>query len=123
LLEARGASIIQPDVLHAGGITEIRKIASLAETYGVEIAPHQCSGPIAHVASLTAMSCCRNFLIQEWEAADDATFQELSDGTYPVPQQGFVTLSNAPGLGLKLDFDEFTKRFPFRPSKRHSLIK
>jgi galactonate dehydratase len=123
LLEARGASIIQPDVLHAGGITEIRKIASLAETYGVEIAPHQCSGPIAQVASLTAMSCCRNFLIQEWEAADDVAFRELSDGTYPVPQQGFVMLPNAPGLGLKLNFDEFTKRFPFRPSKRHSLIK
>jgi galactonate dehydratase len=123
LLQARGASIIQPDVLHAGGITEIRKIANLAETYGVEIAPHQCSGPIAHVASLSAMSSCRNFLIQEWEAADDAIYRELTDGTYPVHNQGYVTLSDAPGLGLKVNFAEFTKRFPFQPTKRHALIK
>jgi galactonate dehydratase len=123
LLEAKGAAIIQPDVLHAGGITEIRKIANLAEAYGVEIAPHQCSGPIAHVASLSAMSCCRNFLIQEWEGADDAVFQELTNGTYPVQEHGSVTLPGTPGLGLTVDFKEFEKRFPFQPAKRHSLIK
>jgi len=60
LLEHKGAAIIQPDVMHAGGITEIRKIAALAETYGVEIAPHQCSGPIGHVASISAMSIFRH---------------------------------------------------------------
>ena len=65
-------------------IREMRKIASLAETYGVEVAPHQCSGPVGHVASLAAMSACRNFLIQEWEAADDAVYRELTDGTYPT---------------------------------------
>ncbi len=123
LLQARGAAIIQPDVLHAGGITEIRKIANLAESYGVEVAPHQCSGPIAHVASLSAMSCCRNFLIQEWEGADDKVFQELTDGTFPVQEQGLVKLSESPGLGLKVNFEEFKKRFPFQPAKRHALIK
>ena len=122
LLEARGASIIQPDVIHAGGITEIRKIASLAETYGVEVAPHQCSGPIAHVASLAAMSPCRNFLMQEWEAADDAVYQELTDGTYPVQQKGFIELSDRVGLGLTVNFAEFTKHFPFKGSRRRSLI-
>lgn len=123
LLEAHGAAIIQPDVLHAGGITEIRKIANMAETFGVEIAPHQCSGPVAHVASLSAMSCCRNFVIQEWEGADDTVFRELTDGSYPGQNQGFVTLSDAPGLGLKIDFAEFEKRFPYQPRKRHALIK
>jgi galactonate dehydratase len=112
LLEARGASVIQPDVLHAGGITEIRKIAALAETYGVEVAPHQCSGPIAHVASLAAMSSCRSFLLQEWEAADDQVYQELTDGTYPVQRNGYVELSNRPGLGIHVNFAEFAKRFP-----------
>lgn len=122
LLEARGAAIIQPDVLHAGGITEIRKIANLAETYGVEVAPHQCSGPIAHVASLAAMSVCRNFLVQEWEAADDTVFQELTGGTYPVQKDGLVTLPNTPGLGVEVNFAEFKKRFPFKASRRRSLI-
>src|SRR5262249_52296432 len=114
LLDARGASIIQPDVMHAGGITEIRKIAAMAEAYGVEVAPHQCSGPIGHVASLAAMSTCRNFLIQEWEAADDAVYRELTSGTYPLQRNGYVELSDRPGLGLTVDFAEFKKRFPFQ---------
>jgi galactonate dehydratase len=123
LLEARGAAIVQPDVLHAGGITEIRKIAALAETYGVEVAPHQCSGPIGHVASLAAMSGCRNFLVQEWEAADDAVYRELTEGTYPVQQNGFVSLNDRPGLGVEVNFGEFAKRFPFKASRRSALIK
>ena len=83
LLDRKGAAIIQPDVMHAGGITEIRKIANLAETYGAEVAPHQCSGPIAHVASMNAMSVCRNFLVQEWESADDDLYLELTGRQVP----------------------------------------
>ncbi len=115
LLEHRGASIIQPDVMHAGGITEIRKIASLAETYGVEVAPHQCSGPIAHMASISAMSVCRNFLVQEWEAADDQLYLELTDGKYPVQKNGTVALPEGPGLGISVNFEEFKKRCPYKP--------
>ncbi len=122
LLAARGASVIQPDVLHAGGITELRKIASLAEAYGVEVAPHQCSGPIAHVASLAAMSSCRNFLIQEWEAADDEVYRELTDGSYPLQHNGYVELSDRPGLGLQVDFPGFVRRFPFQATRRRALI-
>ena len=122
LLEARGAAVIQPDVLHCGGITEIRKVANMAEAYGVEIAPHQCSGPIAHVASVAAMSVCRNFLVQEWEAADDAVYGELTHGTYPAQQNGYVELSERAGLGVEVDFAGFTRRFPFKPTRRRALI-
>jgi galactonate dehydratase len=115
LLEHKGAVIIQPDVMHAGGITEIRKIAALAETYGVEVAPHQCSGPIGHVASINAMSVCRNFLVQEWEAADDELYLELTEGKYPVQQNGTVALPEGPGLGITVDFKEFNKRCPYKP--------
>ena len=114
LLEAKGASIVQPDVMHAGGITEIRKIANLAETFGAEVAPHQCSGPIGHAASLAAMSVCRNFLIHEWEAADDRLFVELTHGTHAVQKDGYVTLPDGPGLGVSVDFEEFKRRFPFK---------
>ena len=123
LLEARGAAITQPDVMHAGGITEIRKIANLAETYGVEIAPHQCSVPVAHVASLAAMSVCRNFLIQEWEAEDDKIFQEMTSGTYPTQSGGTIQLPEAPGLGTTVDFAAFKKRFPFQGLNRRATIK
>ena len=114
LLDRKGAAIIQPDVMHAGGITEIRKIANLAETYGVEVAPHQCSGPIGHVASLNAMSVCRNFLVQEWESADDDLYVELTDGKYPVQKAGTVALPEGPGLGLSVNFTEFKKRCPYK---------
>ena len=79
----------------------------MAEAFGAKVAPHQCSGPIAHVASLNAMSVCRNFLIQEWEAADDRVFQEMTDGAYPVQRDGYVELSERPGLGLEVNLAEF----------------
>ena len=120
LLEHKGAAIIQPDVLHAGGITEVRKIAAQAEPYGVEVAPHQCSGPVAHVASMAAMSVARNFLIQEWEAEDDGVYTELTRGTYPVQKGGVVSLPEGPGLGIDVDFTALVKRFPFQAINRRA---
>jgi len=115
LLDANGASIIQPDVVKCGGITEITKIANLAEAYGVEVAPHQPYGPIAHVASLHAMSVCRNFIIHEWEADDEALYAELTAGKFPRQQGGEVALPEGPGLGIEVDFKEFVRRYPYRP--------
>ncbi len=115
LLDARGAAIIQPDVVKCGGITEIIKIANLAEAYGVEVAPHQCYGPIAHVASLHAMSVVRNLVTHEWEADDEQLYFELTGGRYPRQQGGEVALTEGPGLGLEVDFKEFVRRYPYRP--------
>ena len=114
LLEAKGAAILQPDILHCGGITELRKIANLAETFGVEIAPHQCYGPIAHCASLAAMSVCRNFFIHEWEAEDDQLYVELTKGTYPTQKNGRIPLPQRPGIGVDLDVAQLVRRFPFK---------
>jgi galactonate dehydratase len=122
LLDARGAAIIQPDVMHAGGITEMRKIAALAETYNVEVAPHQCSGPIAHVASMNVMSLCRNFVIHECEGADNDLFRELTGGTYPVQQNGYVRLPDAPGLGIRVDFAEFKRRCPYKGVRSRAMM-
>ncbi len=114
LLDVRGAQIIQPDVVKVGGITEIRKIADLAETYNIEVAPHQPYGPIAHVASIHAMSTIRNFLIHEWEADDEALFADVSRGTFPVQKGGVVELPETPGLGITVDFAELVKRQPYK---------
>ncbi len=122
LLDAKGASIIQPDVMHAGGITEIRKIAALAETYGVEVAPHQCSGPIAHMASMAAMSVCRNFLIHECEGTDNDLFREMTDGTYPTQKNGRVRLPDAPGIGIQVNFAEFKKRCPYKAVRSRAQL-
>jgi galactonate dehydratase len=114
LLDAKGAVIIQPDILRVGGISMMRKISDLAEVYGVEVAPHMCWGPIAHVASLAAMANCRNFLTQEWEATDDELFKELTNGTYPTQKNGMISLPEAPGLGITVNFEELKRRFPYK---------
>jgi galactonate dehydratase len=114
LLDAKGAQILQPDVIHCGGITEIRKIAALGEVYGAEMAPHMYYGPVAHVASLQSMAAVRNFLIQEWDAAMEPIFTGITRGTFPVVKNGQVTLSGKPGLGLDMDWAELDKRFPYQ---------
>jgi galactonate dehydratase len=119
LLDRRGARIIQPDVIHCGGITEMRKIASLAEVYGVEIAPHMFYGPVAHVASLHAMTAVPNFLMQEWDAALEPLFREITSGSFPAVTKGHVTLGEKAGLGVEMDWAECDRRFPYKgPSQR-----
>ena len=113
LLDARGAQILQPDVIHCGGITEIRKIASLGEVYGAEMAPHMYYGPVAHVASLQSMAGVRNFLIQEWDAAKETTFSSVTRGTFPIVKNGHATLNSKPGLGLEMDWEALDRRFPY----------
>ncbi len=123
LLDAKGAAVIQPDVLHAGGVTELRKIANMAEAYGVEVAPHSCSGPVAHMASLATMSVCRNFLLHEWEAADDDLFREVTGGTYVTQRNGLVALSDRPGIGVQVDFADFKRRNPYGNTRRRAQVK
>lgn len=113
LLDAKAARILQPDVIHCGGITEIRKIASLGEVYGAEMAPHMFYGPVAHVASLQSMAGVRNFLMQEWDAGMETTFTGITRGTFPVAGNSQVVLSNKPGLGLEMDWAELDRRFPY----------
>ncbi|MEJ7608972.1 MAG: mandelate racemase/muconate lactonizing enzyme family protein [Bryobacteraceae bacterium] len=114
LLDAKGAQIVQPDVIHCGGITEIRQIAALAELYGAEISPHMYYGPVAHVASLQAMAAVRNFLIQEWDAGMEQAFTRITRGTFPRVIRGHVTLSTKPGLGLELDWGELDRNFKYK---------
>jgi galactonate dehydratase len=113
LLEAKGAMIIQPDIVHCGGITEIRKIAALGELYGVEIAPHMWYGPVGHMASVQSMAGVRSYLMNEWDGANMRKMHELTGGTLPLVEKGAVRLPDRPGLGLSIDFADWKKRFPY----------
>jgi galactonate dehydratase len=114
LLDEGAAVIVQPDVIHCGGITEIRRIASLAETYGAEISPHMYYGPVAHAASLHAMAGIRNFLIQEWDAGQEDTFSAITRGTFPRVKNGTVTLSDRPGIGIDMDWAAIAAQYPYK---------
>ena len=98
VLEKKAATILQPDMCHAGGITEVRIIAGMAEAYYAAIAPHNPLGPISLAAGVQLAASIPNFLIQEQVS--------LGDGYIKQPfrvREGYLELPTAPGLGIELD--------------------
>ena len=98
VLEKKAASILQPDLCHAGGITEVRLIAGMAEAYYAAIAPHNPLGPISLASGLQLSASIPNFLIQEQVS--------LGEGYLKNPlkvSNGYLELPTLPGLGIELD--------------------
>lgn len=98
ILEKRAASILQPDLCHAGGITEVRLIAGMAEAWYASIAPHNPLGPISLAAGLHLAASIPNFLCQEQVS--------LGDGYLKRPfivENGHIAIPTGPGLGIELD--------------------
>jgi galactonate dehydratase len=98
VLEKRAATILQPDLCHAGGITECRLIAGMAEAYYAAIAPHCPLGPIALAAGVQLAASIPNFLCQEQVS--------LGEGYLKKPfvlRKGYLELPTGPGLGVELD--------------------
>ena len=113
-LDKKALEILQPDIGIAGGILELKKIATIAETYSATVAPHNCSGPVATAATLQLVACTRNFLIQEifpyeehWQdLVDEAPEKKIKDG--------YIEVSRKPGLGIELN-DEAIRKHPYKP--------
>jgi galactonate dehydratase len=105
------ADIIQPDLSHAGGILEVRKIAAMAEAYDMAVAPHCPLGPIALAASLQLDACTPNAFIQEqslgihYNVGNDL-LDYLKDPAIFAHQDGFIPLLTGPGLGIEVDEDK-----------------
>jgi galactonate dehydratase len=98
VLEKKAAAILQPDLCHAGGITEVRLIAGMAEAYYAAIAPHNPLGPISLAAGVQLAASIPNFLCQEQVT--------LGDGYLKKPfvlREGYLDLPSGPGLGIELD--------------------
>ena len=108
LLECGGVDIIQPDLSHAGGITEVKKIAAMAEAYDVALAPHCPLGPIALAACLNVDAVSYNAAIQEQSIGIHYNVGK-SVLDYVKNQEdfrftdGFVELPKLPGLGVEVD--------------------
>ena len=105
--------ILQPDISHVGGISEIRRIASMCEAWDVAIAPHCPLGSIALAACLQVAAATSNHVIQEMSLGIhyNTAAGEEDIGTYVVDksvfqvQNGFVGISSKPGLGIDVDED------------------
>jgi galactonate dehydratase len=102
--------IVQPDPSHAGGITETRKIAAMAEAYDVALALHCPLGPIALAANLQLDAVCYNAFIQEqslgihYNTTNDL-LDYLKDPSVFAYRDGFVAIPQGPGLGIEIDDD------------------
>ncbi len=100
ILEKRAAVILQPDVCYAGGITELKVIAGMAEAYYAPLAPHNPQGPCSLAASLQIAAAIPNFLIQE---RGDNEYSDLLAKPLPPVTNGHRPLLTEPGLGIVID--------------------
>ncbi len=109
LFELGAIDLIQPDLSHAGGISEARRIATMAEAYDVAVAPHCPLGPLALAACLQLATATPNFVIQEMSlgihynspSADLLTY--CTDGSVFDISEGSVAVPTGPGLGIEID--------------------
>jgi galactonate dehydratase len=113
LLQDRLIDIAQPDPAHAGGITEVRKIAALAETHQIAIQPHNPYGPINTLAAAHLNTALPNFLIMEliMEEGMHEWFSEATGAVFPAVIDGYFPIPPGPGLGFDID-ENFIKRYP-----------
>lgn len=102
LMELGIAQFIMPDICWCGGITEVRKVAVLADTYHLPIAPHNCGGPVLHLASIHLATHLTNLFILE-SVRRHYLVHYVNFVTDPVPvKDGYLTPPNAPGLGIDI---------------------
>jgi galactonate dehydratase len=100
-LEAQALSIIQPDMSKTGGLLETRKIASMAETYSVPVAPHGVASPLGTMAFAHVCSVIPNLLMLEWTYYQNQNYLSLTD---PVTlKDGYLEIPEKPGIGISLN--------------------
>jgi galactonate dehydratase len=116
LIENGGVKIIQPDLMHAAGITEVRRIASFADTYYIPVAPHNPGGPICTVASMHLAAAIPNFYILE-QMEPQREFRDRSAAPAVKFEKGHFILPQGPGWGIEPDL-EILKSKPYQPQSR-----
>ena len=102
ILRAGAASILQPALGRAGGIWEMKKVAAIAEVHNVQMAPHLYAGPVEWAANLHLATSIPNLLMAE--TIETPFHDALIKGMIRV-EDGFVSLGDAPGLGIEVDED------------------
>lgn len=103
LIERQAVGYVQPGVCRAGGITELRKIAAMAEVYNIGVAPYNPAGPVATAATVAVAATLPNFVIMEcYPEGEPAVCRDVVER--PLPRDGDAfPLPHVPGLGVRLD--------------------
>ena len=105
-LQAGAYDVLMPDIKYVGGFAEMRAMAALAAQHGVAIAPHNPTGPVAHMASAHACAGLPGFTRLELQFNESPLFNTLVMPVPPVPAQGRVAVPHRPGLGVALAVHE-----------------
>ncbi len=113
LFDIGAADYIQPDVSHAGGIMELRKIAAEAATRHIPFAPHNPSGPVANAATLQLGAVCPNFCILEIMYSDVTWRKDVTNESLTF-KDGYLDIPDKPGLGIEIN-EEACLAHPYRP--------
>ncbi len=103
LLLRKGAHVIQPDLVYCGGFLETKKIAALAESHYISVAPHNCDGPLKTLASIHLCANIPNFLILETFEDYDVPWRKDLTPDAPRVKDGYYTLPTGPGWGVSVD--------------------
>ena len=111
LLVTNTVRMIQPDICHCGGFSETRKIANMAETYYVPVAPHNSNGPISTLASLHLDMSIPNAFMQEIFVSFIERYQEVLTNPIDI-SDGHATVPSGPGWGADIDLDVLAKYPP-----------
>jgi len=111
IIESGVIPILQPDICHAGGFSELKKISSAAETYYASIAPHNSNGPISTIASIHLGMSIPNIFMQEIFISFIERYKNLLTNP-PDINKGFVEISDSPGWGTDLIEDNILKYPP-----------
>jgi galactonate dehydratase len=118
VFEQRACHVIQPDLCHCGGILEAKKIAAMAETYQMGVAPHNPLGPVANAVALHFALSTPNFLIQEDMLRDVPWRWDVVRSSLET-KNGYWLPTQAPGLGIEVD-EEQARKHPFQQEVMHS---
>jgi galactonate dehydratase len=105
VMESHAADILQPDLGNTGGILEAKKIAAMAEAYGMRITPHNCASALSTAASLQLSACLANFMTLEiypYFPQRKGYVQVLENSPEDRIADGFLPLDREPGLGVRL---------------------
>ncbi|WP_119079119.1 galactonate dehydratase [Chitinophaga alhagiae] len=114
MLEKRAVSVIQPDITHCGGLSEVRRIAALAEAYRVAVAPHNPQGPVSTAASIEFGFATPSYAICESVHNDVPWREEVVSEGFTVEKKGRIVKPNArPGLGIEIN-EAAVKKHPFQ---------
>lgn len=110
-LEHGALDIVAPDCQKVGGLFESRKIADMADTHYVAVTPHCISSPVGTIASAHVAAAIPNFLALEWHGMSVPFWDDMVTGIDgPVIQSGYITVPDAPGLGVELN-EEVARRY------------